>query len=99
MGEPGFAGLACGGEVVGWEGEEVGEVGLFGGRQGGEGFGVVVKEHGCVDGMKVTDFVVMCCYIWRLEISGVVCCEKRVHRFERSLLHRCVQTACIPLAF
>lgn len=49
--EPCLAGLACGGEVVGWEGEEVGEVGLFGGGEGGEGFWVVVDEHGRVGGM------------------------------------------------
>lgn len=42
-GEPGWAGLAGGGEMMGWEGEEVGEVSLFDGREGGKGFGVV--EH------------------------------------------------------
>lgn len=49
MGEPGFAGLASGRQVMGREGEEVGEVGLLGGREGGESFGVVVvvvEEHG-----------------------------------------------------
>lgn len=53
---------------------------LVGGSEGGEGSGVVVvEEHGCVDGMKVTNFVVMCFYVWRLVNAGVVCCEKRKH--------------------
>lgn len=39
MGEPRFAGLACAGKVLRWEGEEVGEVGLFDRGKGGEDFG------------------------------------------------------------